>query len=609
MRLIKYKIKKNNIFFKKFKINYILFKNNFKKLNTNNKKTNIFFSYFNKKNTFNIDIDNNNVKILIYFFYFNKIYLFNWWFNNNLNIFNFNIYKKNSIVNYFSHFFFNNNNNVFNFNINKITYLTDNNNNFYYNYKNKKKKNYNSILYFYKNYFYNFYIKKINNNYNKNTLLMKFNKIKLITSFNFKLKLINCFYIKKKYNFFFLNYRENFFDYFIRITNSALSLNKFFIYININKKLNNNNKIVEKNFILLNQIFTSHNKNFYKYYFYFQAKLDKNEFFFNNKNFKNLQIYNDFRINRNKSDFYFLYTHIDIKLNNNINKFFFKFNYKNFIFSSLSLFSKIVNFNFFNFFFFFNKIFFFKFFFFNKLNNILFFNKLNNILYWYVNNYFFYFKKKKNFLINNILPVNYFFNFSYKKFIFQIFSLEKFSSNITPYYYLTIIKFFEFISGKKIFFSINLNFSKYLNLNEKILCFMWSQRIKSFRKLLGPRLFLNESLQIIYLCLKNKDIFILTNWMLQMFYKISFWKYKLFFRYMHYILRYFFWSILDDIKIKGLKFQLKGKISVAGNARTRIVFFKIGTAGHSKFNNKILHDFKLIKTFTGAIGFKTWIFF
>ena len=77
MRLIKYKIKKNNIFFKKFKINYILFKNNFKKLNTNNKKTNIFFSYFNKKNTFNIDIDNNNVKILIYFFYFNKIYLFN----------------------------------------------------------------------------------------------------------------------------------------------------------------------------------------------------------------------------------------------------------------------------------------------------------------------------------------------------------------------------------------------------------------------------------------------------------------------------------------------------------------------------------------------------
>jgi len=31
----------------------------------------------------------------------------------------------------------------------------------------------------------------------------------------------------------------------------------------------------------------------------------------------------------------------------------------------------------------------------------------------------------------------------------------------------------------------------------------------------------------------------------------------------------------------------------------------MGTAGHSKFNNKIVNDFKLIKTFTGAIGFKT----
>jgi hypothetical protein len=104
-------------------------------------------------------------------------------------------------------------------------------------------------------------------------------------------------------------------------------------------------------------------------------------------------------------------------------------------------------------------------------------------------------------------------------------------------------------------------------------------------------------------------VYVLSNWMLQMFYKISFWKYKLFFRFFQYILRYFFSAFFIDLKINGLKFQLKGKISVAGNARTRTVLTKIGVVGHSSFKNKILYDLKLIRTFTGVIGFKTWLFF
>jgi ribosomal protein S3 len=57
--------------------------------------------------------------------------------------------------------------------------------------------------------------------------------------------------------------------------------------------------------------------------------------------------------------------------------------------------------------------------------------------------------------------------------------------------------------------------------------------------------------------------------------------------------------------MKGLKFQLKGKISVAGNARTRTITNKIGASSHATFNNKILSNLNLIKTFTGVLGFKT----
>jgi hypothetical protein len=148
-----------------------------------------------------------------------------------------------------------------------------------------------------------------------------------------------------------------------------------------------------------------------------------------------------------------------------------------------------------------------------------------------------------------------------------------------------------------------------LTEDEKTQCFIWSQRIKLFRKILGPRLFLNESLQILWICLKLKDPYLLSNWMLHMFYKISFWKYKMLFRYMQYILRYFFWPLFDKIKVKGLKFQLKGKVSVAGNARKRTVRYKIGSTGHASFNNRVLTNLNLLRTFTGVIGFRTWLIF
>lgn len=228
---------------------------------------------------------------------------------------------------------------------------------------------------------------------------------------------------------------------------------------------------------------------------------------------------------------------------------------------------------------------------------------------YHFNNFFFYSKSVPAKTFSNLIAQTSLFTFAFKKFIIRTFSNRRFPIDENIFHYETVIRFLEFCSGKKIYARFNPFMTNLLTLEEKIRCSVWSQKLKSFRKVLGPRLFLNESLQIIYFCLKNKDVYVLSSWMLQMFYKISFWKYKLFFRYMQYILRYFFWAYFEPLKLNGLKFQMKGKISVAGNARTRKVLTKIGTAGHASFKNRILYDLKLIRTFTGVIGFKTWIFF
>ncbi len=57
--------------------------------------------------------------------------------------------------------------------------------------------------------------------------------------------------------------------------------------------------------------------------------------------------------------------------------------------------------------------------------------------------------------------------------------------------------------------------------------------------------------------------------------------------------------------MNGLKFQLKGKVSVAGNARTRTVLMQIGSLSHSTQKFKVLTTLNLLRTFTGVIGFRT----
>jgi len=49
---------------------------------------------------------------------------------------------------------------------------------------------------------------------------------------------------------------------------------------------------------------------------------------------------------------------------------------------------------------------------------------------------------------------------------------------------------------------------------------------------------------------------------------------------------------------------LKGKICVAGNARTRTYFFAYGETSQSQFDHKVAYDLSFIETFTGVMGFK-----
>lgn len=436
------------------------------------------------------------------------------------------------------------------------------------------------------------------NNYNFKINSGKITKSKLNPYFDREIKVISLFKLNryffitfsklsKNISIFKISKQDWISEYVAKITRDSLNLqtNDYFAYKILNKSLQNNkNKILSllstlilKNDLFKEDVLFSTNNN----------SINFNNILKNNQNFNYISLKSNLLSNAKFLEF---------------NKFNF-FSISNFSFISYSSIELLV-------FFIFNPLFY-KFSLLKDETNTesSFKNFATNFnkIYTNIKENFFYTNKNILFL-NNIIPVSSFY-YVLKKKILKVFSYNKFPTITAMWHYSVFIKFLEFFTSRKVYFKVFGFIQNKLDNQEKAQCLLWAQKVKYFRKVLGPRLFLNESLQILYLALKLKDPFLLSNWMVATMQKISFWKHKTFLRYLKYVLRYFFWVIFKELKIKGIKFQLKGKISVAGNARTRTVFHTVGFTSHTTFNNKILYKLNLVKTFTGVLGFKLWIVF
>jgi len=209
---------------------------------------------------------------------------------------------------------------------------------------------------------------------------------------------------------------------------------------------------------------------------------------------------------------------------------------------------------------------------------------------------------------SNIVPKEHF-SFHIKRKLLKLFKFHKFSQNVVMWYYNMLIRFMEFCSGKKVYIKFNPFLENYLSFSDLARCSVWTTRVRSFQRILGPKIFLDESLKVLCLSLRYKDPTLLSNWMRGMLYRMSFWKYRLLFRYLKFLLRYLFFPYFRELGFKGLKLRLKGKISVAGNARTRTLRYAIGETSYSQFNHRVVSDFSTLNTFTGVLGFRIWLFF
>ena len=182
-------------------------------------------------------------------------------------------------------------------------------------------------------------------------------------------------------------------------------------------------------------------------------------------------------------------------------------------------------------------------------------------------------------------------------------------ANVLFWKYQLLTGFMESCTGRKITFRINTVLEESLSFQDVAQCSIWSPRVYGFKRMLGPRIFTVEAISLVCLALRLKDPTFLANWIRGMMKRLSFWKSRLIFRYLRYLIRYLFMFYFKDLQFRGIKIQLKGKIGVAGNARTRTLFFAYGETSHAKMDHKVAYDLSFVETFTGVMGFKVWFFY
>ena len=212
-------------------------------------------------------------------------------------------------------------------------------------------------------------------------------------------------------------------------------------------------------------------------------------------------------------------------------------------------------------------------------------------------------------LQNTNLTPHQAFNKVFTKKVLNSFANRLFRDDIIPLYQNTLIRFIEFCTGKKAMFQFYPFVNQHIDKAYMVRYKRWLPRMGFYERRLGHRFFLEESLHIIHISFVLRDPKIIASWLRAMILRISFWKTRSIFRFLKYLFHNYFIHVFDDVKIKGLKIRLKGKISAAGNSRKRTILYRIGNTSHSEVNLRVVKDFSLINTFTGVMGFQVYLFY
>ncbi len=232
----------------------------------------------------------------------------------------------------------------------------------------------------------------------------------------------------------------------------------------------------------------------------------------------------------------------------------------------------------------------------NYVNSTLFYNSIKQmplvtLNYSNYNNYllFFYY----NFFIKNI-----------------VFSKNKYYSNFYQNN-LYFIRFFifkylnGFLKNKNLFLSLQKNNINILENNLMYKILLKKTKRLGFLKEISFKI--KSFINLILICLYNKDVILFKNVIKGILEKLHFKKHKKFLYNLRVLLKTITYVFFFKFKCLGLYIKIKGKIGVGGNSKKRKYLFKLGSFSFTKKSQKLVYAKDCIRTYSGVLGFETYL--
>lgn len=494
--------------------------------------------------------------------------------------------------------------------------------------------NFKSSNFFFKVFIYNFLYKNnlivFSNKFNENLSFRKLNLKKFLTQLNIrkkkkkysKIKILKKFFKRKnKYIKFIFSFKKNYISF--RNTKLICSLNfAKFLFINKNlfkkfsKKFSKNKNINMKikSSIKLNQKFF---KNFWLLSFrkfnikinnklkvyYYKNKLFNSFIYVNDyDSFSNYTLIYDQVINSNSifkfclldyfNKNYVLYIKI-FKINLFFKKSITKLNKKKSLKKKFRFFLKF-DFNKKKTFFFKKSLnFFFLFTVFSLFKGPICFKKSINMF----NNYFSKYKKA-NFLITSVTPL--------KLLPWKVRTLvtRKTRGRVdqlqSVFFRQYVGGYFEDLLQSRFFIRVIPFIDIPVTVGPKI--FKVIKKYNYFQKIIGVGFFLGEMILLFWYSLNLKDPKFFLIWFCKSMTKLNITKHKQMVKLLSYLINDELVLFLNSNFIKGVKFDIRGKVGVSGDSKKRHTMITSGYIGYSRKNYKIEYQQGIVYTDTGVLG-------
>lgn len=160
--------------------------------------------------------------------------------------------------------------------------------------------------------------------------------------------------------------------------------------------------------------------------------------------------------------------------------------------------------------------------------------------------------------------------------------------------------FFEIFFKRRVHMIVysNVNFKPYINWFIKFMIYKYNY----VRKKISANFFLKEMVPTLLYSLKFKDLSYFNSWLKANVEKFPAKKHKSFVLFIRMIFTVYFDFFTKVFGIKGFFMDLRGKVSVTGNAKKRHVFVSVGTLNKSNRISKFEVKRNLINTRTGVMG-------